>query len=350
LGKLRSIQVLRAVAVTGAITSHATFFPHGAAGVDLFFVISGVIIGTVMQGRNAGDFIRARLWRIYPIYWLNLYPLLAIALMGGIATPARVASSITLWPIWGAFAHPYLVPGWTLCFEMLFYALVTLGLLVGRGWLALPLLLAAMLLNLATDNAVLQFVGNPLVLEFCAGLILLNLPKNRWCGLGAAIFAVVAFALSPPLHITSAHLMEFGTNLVRVGVWGLPAAAAVYAALCFERAFGKWASGVVFIGDASYSIYLSHYLVNLTFAIWWPAQVLAMLFVGGLMFRFVERPMLSLRHRHFNGGRRSGTPDGTMPSPDGSGEAQPALTSEAVEGSGAATPVRACGPRRFSLS
>jgi peptidoglycan/LPS O-acetylase OafA/YrhL len=57
--------VLRAVAIVGAITAHATYFRHGAAGVDLFFVISGVIIRTVMQGIEAGDFFRARLWRIF---------------------------------------------------------------------------------------------------------------------------------------------------------------------------------------------------------------------------------------------------------------------------------------------
>ena len=295
--RLRSIQVLRALAVTGAIASHATYAPRGAAGVDLFFVISGVIIGKVMQGRSAAEFMRARLLRIYPIYWFNLIPLLAVAFVYGIVTPARLASSLTLWPIWGSYAPPFLVPAWTLCFEMLFYSLIALGLWCRRTWIVVPALLIAILLNVFTRSAVLQFVGNPIVLEFCAGLAVLAAPKIRTVGALALVLAVVLFTLSSPIVVTSNLLMDPSINFLRVAVWGVSAALVVYAALCFEGWFGKWASVPVFIGNASYSIYLSHYLVNLTLFIWWPAKVAAMLAVGSIIYVAVELPISSWRRR-----------------------------------------------------
>jgi exopolysaccharide production protein ExoZ len=299
--KLRSVQVLRGLAVTGAIASHAAGWRHGAAGVDLFFVISGVIIGKVMQGRSAGEFMQARLWRIYPIYWFNLLPLLAVALAYGIVTPARLASSLTLWPIWGSYAHPYLVPGWTLCFEMLFYWLIAAGLYFKRSWGVAPVLLAAILLNALTAWPLFQFVGNPLVLEFCAGLLILQIPKNRSAGVVAIILALAIFAFSPALKVESEHLMDLQLNLVRVAMWGVPASLAVYAALCFDGWFGKWADAPVFIGDASYSIYLSHYLVNLVLLIWWPARIAAMIVVGSAMYLAIERPIVGWRRKSKSG-------------------------------------------------
>ena len=69
-GKLRSVQVVRAVAACGVLLCHTAGWSLGAAGVDLFFVISGFIIGTVMPGRDARSFFADRLRRIYPIYFV----------------------------------------------------------------------------------------------------------------------------------------------------------------------------------------------------------------------------------------------------------------------------------------
>ena len=56
-------------------TDHLRLFDHGALGVDLFFVISGVVIASVTAGkfanpRNAGIFLYHRLARIFPIFWI----------------------------------------------------------------------------------------------------------------------------------------------------------------------------------------------------------------------------------------------------------------------------------------
>ncbi|HET6942709.1 MAG TPA: acyltransferase [Sphingomicrobium sp.] len=291
--KLRSIQCLRAVAVTAVLLSHTLAWRHGAAGVDLFFVISGVIIGIVMKGRSASQFMLARLRRIYPIYWLNLFPIIAAAAISGIALDqATLASSATLWPIWGDFAQPYLPPAWTLCFEMLFYVVVAIGLATSRTTWVAPALLVLVVLNALVRHPVLQFVGNPLVLEFCAGFAILRLPRNSSAGVAALALGVGLFVLSPSIYVQPDQLMDISVNLLRVAVWGLPAALLVYAALTFERLFTKWADIPVFVGNASYSIYLSHYFVILTLNIWWPAQTAAMLLVGCAMYLWIEQPML----------------------------------------------------------
>ena len=83
--KLRSLQVLRAVAACAVVVLHAygwqradgTAFRLGAAGVDLFFVISGFIMATIVK-KSAGSFLFDRVWRIYPIWLIAMLPWLFI--------------------------------------------------------------------------------------------------------------------------------------------------------------------------------------------------------------------------------------------------------------------------------
>ena len=295
--KLRSIQVLRAMAVLAVVICHAANWLPGQAGVDLFFVISGLIIGMVMQGRSASDFLFARVWRIYPIYWFNAVPLVIAAVIGGTITPTRLATSVTLWPIWGTYAAGYVTPAWTLSFEMLFYSLVAVGLAVKRPLLVVPTLLGAIVLNAVTGAAVLGFVGNPIVLEFCAGLFILNLPRHLMIGAGAFVIACVVVCLAPEIHINTNNLMHLSVNATRLFWFGIPACGVVYGALCFEESFGTWANGLVFVGDASYSIYLLHFFLNIILPFWWPLKVVACLLAGSAMYWWIERQFIAMRPR-----------------------------------------------------
>src|SRR4051812_39342227 len=81
--KLRSIQALRALAACAVVAMHAHGVGGlqdtgptrvGAAGVDLFFVISGFIMAHVARERSAAEFIKDRLWRIYPMWIIALAP------------------------------------------------------------------------------------------------------------------------------------------------------------------------------------------------------------------------------------------------------------------------------------
>src|SRR6185312_17252852 len=83
---LVSIQALRGLAAVSVVVYHAFQwlddpFWIGAAGVDVFFVISGYIIWTVGTGAEAspGRFFWRRLTRVAPAYWLMTGLVIAIA-------------------------------------------------------------------------------------------------------------------------------------------------------------------------------------------------------------------------------------------------------------------------------
>ena len=73
--RLRSIQVLRGIAAMAVVAHHAFDGPRlGAAGVDLFFVISGFIMATCTGARSPGQFLADRAWRIYPLWLIAVAP------------------------------------------------------------------------------------------------------------------------------------------------------------------------------------------------------------------------------------------------------------------------------------
>jgi len=293
--RFRSIQLLRAAAAVAVLLCHTAGFNLGAAGVDLFFVISGFIIGTVMAGRSARSFIADRLRRIYPIYFVTLVPWAVVAAWFASVPADRLAASLTLWPLWGSgFSIPFNPPAWTLCFEMLFYLAATLSLAVGRKWVPFLLFGAAAVLFRLSPGPLLGFVGNPIILEFCAGLLLTRLPR-RAAVAGAAIpVALIVFALSPAALLADGQMaIDASRSMVRLLWWGVPSLLLAYAALTFERDFaGRAWDGGVLVGDASYSLYLIHVLPALILQFWWPVESLLILGLGVAVHLAVEKPLL----------------------------------------------------------
>lgn len=298
--KLRSVQILRGLAAVGVVVCHSTEFPLGAAGVDVFFVISGFIMSRVMVGRTASEFATDRLWRIYPIYWLMAAPWLAAAAAAGILPLNRIVSTITLWPIVGGYARPVLIPAWTLCYEMLFYAAITVGIATRKWRLLIFAYALAFAGGFLVKSALLAFIGNPLVIEFLMGVVIARAPRNRSvaiCGLVPAAFALV-FAESTLFYDLPVDTSGIQA-LARLAWWGLPAAAIVYAGLAFEDRIGRWSSPLVYLGDASYSIYLAHVTVIAAIGNLSPTlKVVVAVGVGIVIHETLEKRLLSLRqHR-----------------------------------------------------
>jgi exopolysaccharide production protein ExoZ len=297
--RLQSLQVLRFVAAAAVIVCHA-YEPAkiGAFGVDIFFVISGFIISRVMVGKSPAQFLIARLVRIYPIYWVCAVPSASVAFFIGAATLPRTLTSLTLWPVFDGFLQPYLVLGWTLSFEMLFYLCATLVLVDRRFlWLLVLAYPSAMLGAFLTDAPLLRFIGNPLILEFMLGVFIghFSVPTtSARTGLGAALVAVAILIVT----ISDAHHLSLPRNTFELAaperalVWGVPAGMIVWGALQWEKSLSK-SRLLGYLGNASYSIYLSHGTSKMLTAVSpWPVQVIGAIIVGAVVYRYLEVPLL----------------------------------------------------------
>ncbi|SNB70839.1 Peptidoglycan/LPS O-acetylase OafA/YrhL, contains acyltransferase and SGNH-hydrolase domains [Rhodoblastus acidophilus] len=243
----------------------------GAAGVDLFFVISGFIMAhTTRNGLAPGDFLRRRLARIFPLYALATALAFALSFKttagGGGETLARLAASLAFFPTFSPKGEiaPVFEPGWTLQYEAMFYAALALAsALTPRNRLVL---LAAMLLGAVGAGALLSPRGaalacwtSPLLLEFLAGCLIARLhdagfaPPPR---VAAAMIALGAGLLCAGAALAAGA--QF-TQHWRWLVWGAPAAVIVAGVVALERTgvFARFASFARW-GDRSYALYLTH--------------------------------------------------------------------------------------------
>lgn len=271
---LHGIQYLRAVAAGAVVVYHAaqrtgTRFTVGEAGVDLFFVISGflMIAITSPQTRPAG-FLRDRIKRIVPAYWIATTVFLGGVVLGlfpnarldwghvaasYLFVPHRMPGSEAVWPL--------LVPGWTLNFEMFFYALFALTLAAPRSW-QLPVLTALLagccLLGalLEPQGAIGVFYSQPILLEFVAGAWL----GWYWKRHGAPPGGMVAIALAVLLYVAAWWIDD---DSLRVLTYGVPAVLLFAGMLGLEHRGGGIRHIPVLhrLGDASYAIYLWHTMI-----------------------------------------------------------------------------------------
>ncbi|WP_372782041.1 acyltransferase family protein [Phenylobacterium sp.] len=229
----------------------------GSFGVDVFFVISGFVMAKTAPGKSPAEFMRLRLVRIVPIYWLATLAMAPFVLNDGQFTLAKLVSTLTFFP---APNGPLLQVGWTLCFEMLFYVVVALTLFRPRVLVPAALFaFAACSLARQAWGGGFSFFGNPLILEFLAGAAIYRLgARSRSLGLlaGAAalgIVSVLAVSDIVPINLLRS-LISGDVGVQRVMLMGTPAALLVFAAVQFRIPRSPLSD----LGDASYSLYLFH--------------------------------------------------------------------------------------------
>jgi peptidoglycan/LPS O-acetylase OafA/YrhL len=291
---IRSIQVLRALAATAVVYFHCNSprggfgFPEtGAWGVDIFFVISGFIIARTAF-RRRDNFLRTRIIRVVPIY------LVATVLMVGVvfAFPGRI-NSAEVSPdglLKSALFVPYemstrpgpiLEVGWTLNYEMFFYVVVALALLVTRSAKRGLAVTAVLLCLLAVSGWVspagsylVRFYQSDLFLEFLSGVLLwaVYARLREIQGIFAVGRKAGAIAGGFMIAVGSALLVAEDTGTVfgggpdvRFVRYGLPAVLLVAGGLSAEPALSviRWVTPLVQFGDASYALYLFHPFVIL---------------------------------------------------------------------------------------
>jgi exopolysaccharide production protein ExoZ len=247
----------------------------GNFGVDLFFVISGFTISYV-GNMPCGQFLLRRLIRIVPLYWgatLFAYVIALLApnkIQSASADISHLLHSLCFLPYPNKLRQllPTLALGWSLNYEMFFYALFGVALLLSIRWapvIATLLLLvfgAAIRLS-GTQSEVWLFYAKPIVLEFALGILVFYLINNAkvkavleanpvW-GKRALLMAAACGAIVLPLQ-------ELYLRTERAISAGPPAFVVVLATILLERQYGittkrRWA---IVLGDASYVLYLIH--------------------------------------------------------------------------------------------
>jgi len=281
----------------------------GAAGVDVFFVISGFIIWTVGSRGEAAPavFFWRRLTRVAPAYWLVTGVVAVIAAFWPMFLPQVSLSTrhlvLSLLFIQhhdpNGLVFPVLPPGWSLNYEAVFYALFTLvlfGPARWRFWLLLAGLCAIVAFGFA-DPPIYGLGANPMMLQFAAGAWLARRrEQGRMIEPGAGlVFAALGLALFITMGLTG-----FRNEFFRPLLWGAPAFMIVTGAVAVERAFTA-PRLLIALGDASYAIYLCHLpMVALTAhligvhpaGLFVPVSMVASTIAGLAFHHGVERPLI----------------------------------------------------------
>lgn len=283
---------------------------NGAAGVDIFFVISGFVMAISDSNVSASQFLKKRFFRVMPLYWL-LTALMLVKMQVHMSAPAGseyiqtplsyVASSLLLIPYKNSVGliQPVLAVGWTLSFEMFFYLLFAAALWLRVGvvrFLSFAMFLLSIVGLFRTPSwPDLTTLLDPLLLEFLAGVLLGSAFKSGWR---------VNSALSAALGVAGTLGILFApASGERVLVWGTCALLIVQAAVMLEDRISP-PKALLSIGDASYSLYLCHVFVIQAVAriyIQWgfrnlgamvAESLIGSILASLLLYRFIEKPLI----------------------------------------------------------
>ncbi|WP_196221765.1 acyltransferase family protein [Sphingobium sp. CAP-1] len=288
---IRTVELARGIAAMLVVIFHAnasadefggpqwSWLSFGEHGVDFFFVLSGFIIMTAHGGDigtpgTARPYLLKRAIRLLPPLWIIVLGWAALrTLLHSPVDPMMVARSALLWPSMEP-TLPAVV--WTLRHEMLFYAMFLL-LLVHRpiGYAAFLLWGAAAIGQLLLAAIGSPFTGLPsfflstFTLDFMLGMGLALMHRHRlFTPTFAPLLAAVAFVIA--LLMIDARFVIHRTGLNDyvsfAATWwtlllGLGFAGVLHGLMRIELRVRIPQAGV-FLGAASYTIYLLHTIAN----------------------------------------------------------------------------------------
>jgi peptidoglycan/LPS O-acetylase OafA/YrhL len=348
---LPGIDALRAIAVLAVFLYHAGvgWTPGGFLGVDVFFAISGYLITSLLlsERRRSGHVGLGRFWlrrarRLLPAVGVLIAVTMIVA---AIAEPDRLTelrgdaiASLAYFANWHfilahqsyfeEFQRPSLFRHlWSLSVEEQFYLFWPIVFAAGMAWLGRRRLLVGVLAGAAGSLALMWILFNPtdasrvyygtdthavgLLLGVALALVwspwqLRRAKPGRWCG--PILDAVGVLALGY-LVLSFLHVHDYDLALYHGGyLWIALASTAAIAVFAHPSArLGGFVARppLVWLGLRSYSFYLWHWPVlaltrpgldvSLPRGVLIPLQLLTVLALADLSYRFVELPFRGKR-------------------------------------------------------
>jgi peptidoglycan/LPS O-acetylase OafA/YrhL len=282
--RIVELDSLRAIAALNLVLFHFTHvyavkygyttplgfeFPFGKYGVQLFFMLSGLVNAmTLLRKRRPADFLASRIIRICPSYWsvivINLL-IVGIAPLTLASYPAdQVAANLTIMP--NLLGRDCIEPvTWTLQVEVLFYGMILLMFMTGALQRPLRTVLYLLALSLVMCTSInflsagshdagllagMILCREVMILEylplFTIGILLNELRCRRGHPVGYALGILASLCV---FHLIDRHDHNPLASMILLGLlacsaWGkLPI-------LRFRP--------LVFISTISYALYLLH--------------------------------------------------------------------------------------------
>jgi peptidoglycan/LPS O-acetylase OafA/YrhL len=354
---LLTVQALRGVAALSVAIYHAALlaklidvrrtapdFTVLAAGVDIFFVISGFIMvyaSERLYGQPGAPkiFFLRRLARIVPLYWAVTGALLfailwrSPSLTEWNASVEWLIASFLFIPLPrpGGSTWPLVSVGWTLNYEMFFYVIFAFAL-TAASRRAVVLCVSAVLIVLTVAGflfaplpPMLTFYTEATILEFVLGMAI-ALAYREGIRFGTGAYLMLAAGIAG--FVANVFV---ATGFPRLIEWGLPSALVVGGLVLMRRPplpNSAWRV-LGFFGDASYAIYLAHLLVYVwmvarlkrfidpdVFPFVFAAALLAMGVLAGIVVHLVfERPVTRALQARLRGATGRSPPQTYAPVP-----------------------------------
>lgn len=330
--RIKSMDTLRAIAILLVMLAHTILgfgapkdiapFQLGGIGVDLFFVLSGWLLGNVLFK----DMLRGKIdpKRFWIRRWMRTLPAYYAVLIFTILQQILTKENPVLGLDYFVFIQNYNPPmqifsvSWSLAVEEQFYLFIPLFLLVMSSFSRHSRLLA--LLTLLTIPSVFRVLGlfenleqTHVRLDGCIMGVLLacirNEHKELWTTLekNAGIlftFSLIAFSLYflqrwiQAIPLNDPSILE---RAIMFGCW------IVYANSSSSRLTNFYFPGAYHIATRSYAMYLLHpdaiAIINRFLSIdnyfaYFALVMVITLAASEILYRFIEQPIMNMRQNY----------------------------------------------------
>lgn len=298
--KILSIHYLRGIAALLVVFFHFSIyldgvyvqkdlgwilFGSGAFGVDLFFMISGFVIVLSTQKKSSTSvFLVRRFFRVYPIF-IFVFIIGALTVYSKESSTDLLKAALLIHKDYSkpspTFGYNILGTAWTLSYEVYFYLVFSIAMtisdrykvIISSAMLLIPVISLQLFFTgtfsfsgsaspqIAIDTPIyglIRFMASPILIEFVIGMLFFEVFSKTKFKLNAPA-ATFVFALCCGIFLTfyfSQFNNEFGLH--GFGLWAI---FLLFGSLTYDKSIGfKENKALIFLGDISYSLYISHYV------------------------------------------------------------------------------------------